>query len=277
MLEAAIVRNKYPEETVRRILDVAEELFMTKGYEHTTMADIVNGLGGLTKGAVYHHFKSKEDIYEAVFERANAPMVEACDKVMRDRSLTGLQKIRALEEASAAGPSAEMWVAMKPDPDPIKNARMLAREYQDLLETAHAYLEPAIREGIEDGSISCELPRETAEVLLLIANLWMVPLYNPVSSPEEFARRVRVFESVSRALGVELTDANAGGLAAIEDAWSPFVDGSEEGGGPHRDVAALSLWATAGLHGRIATAGWWRQPQAGMTIYLRDGRSRGLS
>ena len=90
MLEAAIVRNKYPEETVRRILDVAEELFMTKGYEHTTMADIVNGLGGLTKGAVYHHFKSKEDIYEAVFERANAPMVEACDKVMRDRSLTGL-------------------------------------------------------------------------------------------------------------------------------------------------------------------------------------------
>lgn len=228
MLEAAIVRNKYPEETVRRILDVAEELFMAKGYEHTTMADIVNGLGGLTKGAVYHHFKSKEDIYEAVFERANAPMVEACDKIMRDRSLTGLQKIRALEEASAAGPSAEMWVAMKPDPDPIKNARMLAREYQDLLETAHAYLEPAIREGIEDGSISCELPRETAEVLLLIANLWMVPLYNPVSSPEEFARRVRVFESVSRSLGVELTDANAGGLAAIEDAWSPFVDGSEE-------------------------------------------------
>ena len=48
-----MARNKYPEETVRHILDVAEELFMSKGYEHTTMADIVGGLGGLTKGAVY--------------------------------------------------------------------------------------------------------------------------------------------------------------------------------------------------------------------------------
>ena len=72
-----MARNKYPEETVRRILDVAEELFYTKGYEHTTMADIVDGLGGLTKGAVYHHFKSKEEIFEAVFERANRPV--GCD------------------------------------------------------------------------------------------------------------------------------------------------------------------------------------------------------
>ena len=39
-----MARNKYPEETVRHILDVAEELFMSKGSEHTTMADIVGGL-----------------------------------------------------------------------------------------------------------------------------------------------------------------------------------------------------------------------------------------
>ena len=85
-----MARNKYPEETVRRILDVAEELFYTKGYEHTTMADIVDGLGGLTKGAVYHHFKSKEEIFEAVFERANRPVCERSDAILADRSLTGL-------------------------------------------------------------------------------------------------------------------------------------------------------------------------------------------
>ena len=55
-----MARNKYPEETVKKILDVAERLFAERGYEHTTMADIVAGLDGLTKGAVYHHFKSKE-------------------------------------------------------------------------------------------------------------------------------------------------------------------------------------------------------------------------
>ena len=37
-------------------------LFFEKGYDNTSIQDIIDGLGGLTKGAVYHHFKSKEDI-----------------------------------------------------------------------------------------------------------------------------------------------------------------------------------------------------------------------
>ena len=57
-----MARNKYPELTVEKILDVAQKLFLEQGYEQTTIQDIVNNLGGMTKGAVYHHFKSKEEI-----------------------------------------------------------------------------------------------------------------------------------------------------------------------------------------------------------------------
>ena len=52
-----MARNKYPELTVEKILDVAQKLFLEQGYEQTTIQDIVNNLGGMTKGAVYHHFK----------------------------------------------------------------------------------------------------------------------------------------------------------------------------------------------------------------------------
>ena len=52
-----MARNKYPEATVKKILDIAERPFVERGNEHTTMADIVESLGGLTKGAVHHHFK----------------------------------------------------------------------------------------------------------------------------------------------------------------------------------------------------------------------------
>lgn len=52
-----MARNKYPELTRERILDTAERLFLEKGYENTTIQDIVDALGDLTKGAVYHHFK----------------------------------------------------------------------------------------------------------------------------------------------------------------------------------------------------------------------------
>ena len=47
-----MARNKHPEETVQLILDVAFRLFMEKGYENTSIQDIIGGLGGLSKGAI---------------------------------------------------------------------------------------------------------------------------------------------------------------------------------------------------------------------------------
>ena len=53
-----MARNKYPEVTVEKILEVSQRLFLTNGYDNTTIQDIVEELGGLTRGAIYHHFKS---------------------------------------------------------------------------------------------------------------------------------------------------------------------------------------------------------------------------
>lgn len=238
-----MARNKYPEETVRRILDVAEELFYTKGYEHTTMADIVDGLGGLTKGAVYHHFKSKEEIFEAVFERANRPVYERSDAILADRSLTGLEKFRALDKASSEGPSVDMWHAMRPSSDPVQNPRLIAQEFVDAMDTAHRYVEPVIREGMTDGSIAAEHPREVAEVLILLANLWLVPMFNPLPADdrEAYQRRVQTFLRVSHAVGVDLVDWKSldqkrVGKVAEEEGWAswrwaqrePWAGGGEE-------------------------------------------------
>ena len=88
-----MARNKYPEVTVEKILDVAQRLFLEKGYENTTIQDIVDELGGLTKGAVYHHFKSKEEIMDAVGDRmfsVNNPF----EKVKKRSDLNGLEKLR---------------------------------------------------------------------------------------------------------------------------------------------------------------------------------------
>ena len=41
-----VARNKYPEETVKKILTAAKRLFLEKGYEKTTIQDIVDQLGG---------------------------------------------------------------------------------------------------------------------------------------------------------------------------------------------------------------------------------------
>jgi len=61
-----MARNKSPEVTAEKILEVSKWFFLEKGYDDTTIQDIVNNLGGLTKGAVYHHFKSKEEIAQVL-------------------------------------------------------------------------------------------------------------------------------------------------------------------------------------------------------------------
>ena len=55
---------------VRRdeILDVAERLIRTRGYDGVSVQDVQNELG-CSRGAIYHYFRSKEAILEAVIER----------------------------------------------------------------------------------------------------------------------------------------------------------------------------------------------------------------
>lgn len=86
-------RNKHPEETVQRILDTSLKLFLEKGYEETTVLDIISELGGLTRGAFYHHFKSKEEVFDVLSEKLfydDNPFAKA--KARRD--LNGLEKLK---------------------------------------------------------------------------------------------------------------------------------------------------------------------------------------
>ena len=86
-------RNKHPEETVQLILDVATRLFLEKGYENTSVQDIIDNLGGLTKGAIYHHFKSKEEILAAVIDHSTCESNKLLDEI-RDRFLNFLSAVR---------------------------------------------------------------------------------------------------------------------------------------------------------------------------------------
>ena len=59
---------KEAEERRSEILDVAEKLFCTKGYDNTSTNDILNQVG-IARGTLYYHFKSKEDILDGMIER----------------------------------------------------------------------------------------------------------------------------------------------------------------------------------------------------------------
>nr|MCR5272795.1 TetR/AcrR family transcriptional regulator [Lachnospiraceae bacterium] len=65
------------------ILDAAEELFVTKGYDKTSTNDILDRVG-IARGTLYYHFKSKEDILNAMIERINDSLIAKAKMIAAD-------------------------------------------------------------------------------------------------------------------------------------------------------------------------------------------------
>ena len=197
-----MARNKYPEVTVERILDVSQRLFLEKGYENTTIQDIVDELGGLTKGAVYHHFKSKEEIMDAVGDRmffSNNPF-----EAVRGRTdLNGLQKLR---EAVRLNQSDKERVRLTAQSIPIaKSPRLLQEMIVSNRKVLTPYFLELIEEGNRDGSMHTNYPREIAELLPLLTSLWLLPSVYPASR-EQMKRKFLFLGEMLEKMSVPLMD-----------------------------------------------------------------------
>lgn len=197
-----MARNKYPEVTVERILDAAQRLFLEKGYDNTTIQDIVDELGGLTKGAVYHHFKSKEEIMDAVGDRmffSNNPF----EAVKKRSDLSGLEKLREVIRLNNAD---EQRTDLTLQSVPVaKNPRLLA----EMLISNRKVLTPCFRElideGLADGSICTEYPREISELLPMLTSLWLLPSIYPASKAEQRRKFDFIFAMLDK-FGIPLYD-----------------------------------------------------------------------
>lgn len=68
-------REEYTEATRRALLDSAAAAFVERGYTEASLEDIARA-ARLTKGALYHHFSGKQDLFRAVFEEVEAEMID---------------------------------------------------------------------------------------------------------------------------------------------------------------------------------------------------------
>ena len=202
--DAVMPRNKYPEITVAKILEVSLKLFLEKGYEATTIQDIVDELGGLTKGAIYHHFRSKEDIVLALNRQLffdNNPFA-----TVRERNdLNGLQKMQEAIKISGNGSGGgESSQEMQRIPL-LENPRILA----GIIDSGRRWISPLwqefIEEGNRDGSIDTAYPKEMGEVIQLLTNIWMVPSVYPVT-PEEMYSKFLFLRDMLESMGIPLVD-----------------------------------------------------------------------
>lgn len=198
-----MARNKYPEETVKLIIETSARMFMEKGYDKTSLQDIIDATN-LSKGAIYHHFSSKEDILEKICLRIREENAARLLAVRDDKTLNGHEKLRRLFRSAMLHQNQEQIAGVVPYL--LDNPRFLAIHIKELFHiTAPEYIAPIIKEGIADGSIKAEDPEQLAEAIIILTDVWLNPVMQPTNKAETRAR-CNVFKRITNSMGLDILD-----------------------------------------------------------------------
>lgn len=156
-----------PEDRREAILNAAQALFMERGWEAVTIADVLEA-AGISKGGFYHHFTAKEDLLTGIVVRMTQQVIMEAETARREASGDALARLNAFMAGSVswkAENTAEMRfftnVLAKPGND------ILYRRIFDATAVAVVpVLEDLVAEGIEDGTFDVTDTRVTAEVIV---------------------------------------------------------------------------------------------------------------
>ena len=187
-----MARNKYPEKTIELILDTSKELFLKNGYENTSIQDILENLKGLSKGAIYHHFKSKEAIFEAISMREAEKNKIAFLEIKNNTNLNGADKLKEIIKFNITSEATRNIIKLCPNL--LDNPKFLSMELKHMYDIfIPEFIVPIVEEGVKDGSIKTNKSYELAESIMLFINIWI----NPLIFQDDIERLTNKFEMIN--------------------------------------------------------------------------------
>ena len=180
---------KRKEASCEAILDAAEDLLARYGYKRMTMEDLAHAVG-LSKGALYLRFSSKEDVALSMIDRGSRRLRSRLEHVLELPGDPKAKIISLLVERvmfkydsvrKYCASFDEVYAALKPE--------ILKRREQYLIEESKI-LTLAIERGIASRVFKCEDPYQAASMLVLATNS-LLPYR---LSPDELGKRTELHE-----------------------------------------------------------------------------------
>ena len=153
-----------------QILDAAEKLFYERGYDRTSVQDILTALN-MSKGGLYHYFDAKDSVLRAVSERRSRGRFDALYAALRTGNKTPVEKLNLLlgmanlfEQEEPPFAALLMKLCYRD-----RDAAMIAHRRRVLIDNLLPILNDVIGEGVADGSFHTRHPMEIGRLLLLLA------------------------------------------------------------------------------------------------------------
>lgn len=180
---------KQYDERFNEILDVSEKIFAAKGYEKTTINDILKDVG-IGKGTFYYYFKSKEDVMNAVIVRIADNIKVAAQAIADIPQLSAIDKFR---KVFTDQPRKNDGIA-----EQLHHTDNSVMHTKSITETVLAItpaLTQIIQQGILEGVFTTQYPKEGVEILFTASQF----LFDPgifTWAPDELLKKVEAFTHI---------------------------------------------------------------------------------
>lgn len=156
---------KKPEERKSEIIDVACQLFLSKGYDSTTMKDVMRHLG-IAKGTIYHYFSSKEELLEAVIDSVAEGEMMRLKELLDNIEGTALDRLEHLILSGSNQDADDEHKELLDHLHQTSNAGMHIRLLAKVVTKQAPLYAELFRLGCKEGIFITDHPLECAEFLL---------------------------------------------------------------------------------------------------------------
>lgn len=183
-----------------QILDTSLQLFMKKGFDATSISDILSQLD-IARGTLYYHFESKEAIMDAIIERLLNQVLEKIEKLMTNDSLSQAEKFMgffaSINLTQLTGDEEIVDYFNQP-----QNALFHEKSNRLLIKKLSPVLAQIISEGMESGLFDTPYPAETAELILVGITGFVDSKDSPADEDSMNHRMESFLYNVARMLGM---------------------------------------------------------------------------
>lgn len=152
----------------REILLVARELFVKKGYDHTSVNDILK-IVDIAKGTFYYYFSSKEEVLAAIILDIVDEGAKRAERILKDKSIPLMNRIMMAIMAQA--PEFEGSDEIKEEMHKVENAKLEQLYTKAMLQRMTPLLAEPVREGLEQDVFHTDYPTESIESILLLGHM----------------------------------------------------------------------------------------------------------
>ncbi len=184
---------KAPDERRSELIATAQQLFYEKGYERTSVSDIVKAVG-VAQGTFYYYFGSKTAVLEALVDDIVVKTQSILREIVADESLDAISKWGQAQQATSS------WkVERKEEMLEIRrlimseeNVRLVHKLQIEVSKMTANELAKIVAQGVEEGVFTTQFIEESAEIIVAIMSTFGNTMNELIFNPDKYDDRAAI-------------------------------------------------------------------------------------